>query len=110
MGKAYGSMVVYITKGSEAKRLLEGQYFHLARESAYTTIFAPREGPTQCFNYQEIGHKAYAYKKPQIYGKYTRHSHHHKTYQAAEPKYILYSGPHESFNRNYRVRRLHKDA
>ena len=24
IGKAYGSMVVYVTKGSEAKRLLEG--------------------------------------------------------------------------------------
>ena len=34
MGKAYGSMVVYVTKSSEAKRLLEGQYFHLAGESA----------------------------------------------------------------------------
>ena len=110
MGKAYGSMVVYVTKSSEAKRLLEGQYFHLAGESAYTTMFAPREGPTQYFNCQEIGHKAYAYKKPQVYGKYTRQGHHHKTYQAAEPKCILCSGPHESFNRNCRVRRLHKDA
>lgn len=29
MGKAYGSMVVYVTKGSEAMRLLQGQYFHV---------------------------------------------------------------------------------
>lgn len=29
-GKAYGSMVVYVTKGSDAKRLLEGRYFDLA--------------------------------------------------------------------------------
>lgn len=110
MGKAYGSMVVYVTKSSEAKRLLEGQYFHLAGESAYTTMFAPREGPTQCFNCQEIGHKAYACKKPQVCGKCARQGHHHKTCQAAEPKCVLCSGPHESFNRNCRVRRLHKDA
>ena len=27
-GKAYGSMVVYVTKGRDAARLLQGQYFH----------------------------------------------------------------------------------
>jgi hypothetical protein len=60
IGKAYGSMVVYVTKGSEARRLLDGYYFHLAGESAYTTIFTPREGPTQCYRRPEIGHKAFA--------------------------------------------------
>ncbi|EAQ85226.1 hypothetical protein CHGG_09240 [Chaetomium globosum CBS 148.51] len=30
--KAYGSMVVYVTKGSEARRLLDGRYFHLVGE------------------------------------------------------------------------------
>ncbi len=110
IGKAYGSMVVYVTKSSEAKRLLEGQYFHLAGESAYTTIFVPREGPTQCFNCQEIGHKAYTYKKPQVCGKYMRQGYHYKIYQAVEPKCILYSGLYESFNRNCRVRRLYKDV
>jgi hypothetical protein len=110
MGKAYGSMVVYVTKSSEAKRLLDNQYFHLAGESAYTTMFAPREGPTQCFNCQEIGHKAFACKKPQVCGKCAGQGHHHKTCQAAVPKCVLCSGPHESFNRNCRVRRLHKDA
>ncbi len=68
MGKAYCSMVVYVTKSSEAKRLLDNQYFHLAGESAYTTMFAPREDPTQCFNCQEIGHKGFACKKPQACG------------------------------------------
>jgi hypothetical protein len=62
--KVYGSMVVYVTKGSEARRLIDGQYFHLAGESAYTAVLAPREGPTQCFNCQEIGYKAFACKKP----------------------------------------------
>ncbi|KAL2146425.1 hypothetical protein VTI28DRAFT_4178 [Corynascus sepedonium] len=81
-GKAYGSMVVYVTKGSDARRLLDGHYFHLAGESAYTAVFARREGLIQCYNYQEIGHKAFACKKPQICGR----------------------GPHESFSRNCRVR------
>jgi hypothetical protein len=34
-GKAYGSMVVYVTKSSKAARLLQEQYFHVAGESAY---------------------------------------------------------------------------
>lgn len=68
-GKAYGSMVVYVTKGSEARRLLDSQYFHLAGESGYTAVFAPRVGPTQCYNCQELGYKAYIYKKPQVCGR-----------------------------------------
>jgi hypothetical protein len=109
-GKAYGSMVIYVTKGSEARQLLEGQYFHLAGESAYTAVFAPREGPTQCFNCQEIGHKAFACKKPQTCGKCAEQGHHHKTCHSAVPKCVLCRGPHESFSMNCRVRRLHKDA
>ncbi|KAJ6439206.1 reverse transcriptase [Purpureocillium lavendulum] len=65
-GKAYGSMVVYVTKGTDAKRLLDGHYFDLAGESAITNVFEPRAGPTQCFNCQEIGHKAYTCKKPRL--------------------------------------------
>ncbi|EXK77944.1 hypothetical protein FOQG_17350 [Fusarium oxysporum f. sp. raphani 54005] len=40
--KTYGSMVVYVTKASDARRLLEERYFHLARESASTNIFERR--------------------------------------------------------------------
>jgi hypothetical protein len=57
-GKAYGSMVVYVTKGSEAARLLQDQYFHVAGESAYTRVFEPRYGPQKCYRCQEMGHKA----------------------------------------------------
>jgi len=46
--KAYGSMVVYVTKGSDAMRLLQGQYFHIAGESAYTSVYELRTGPVQC--------------------------------------------------------------
>ena len=35
-GKAYGSMAVYLIKGSDAARLQQGQYFHISGESAYT--------------------------------------------------------------------------
>jgi hypothetical protein len=33
LDKAYGSMVIYVTKGSDEKRLLKGRYFDLAAES-----------------------------------------------------------------------------
>ncbi|ODA77568.1 hypothetical protein RJ55_07197 [Drechmeria coniospora] len=57
-GKAYGSMVVYVTEKRDAERLLEGYYFDLAGEAATTYVFEPRPGPIQCFNCQEIGHKS----------------------------------------------------
>jgi hypothetical protein len=41
-GKAYRSMVIYVTKGSDATRLLEGRYFHLAGASARTSVLSPR--------------------------------------------------------------------
>jgi hypothetical protein len=43
--KAYGSMVVYVTKSSDARQLLQEQYFHVAGESALTRLFEPRVGP-----------------------------------------------------------------
>lgn len=109
-GKAYRSMVIYVTKSSEAKRLLDGQYFHLAGESAYRTMFVRQEGPIQCYNCAEVGHKAFACKKPQTCGKCAEQGHHHKECQSAVPKCVLCDGPHESFSRNCRVRRLHNDV
>jgi hypothetical protein len=50
-GKVYGSIVVYITKGNKAARLLREQYFHVAGESVYTRVYEHRVGPTQCYNY-----------------------------------------------------------
>ncbi|KAI7713817.1 hypothetical protein KC353_g7264, partial [Hortaea werneckii] len=45
--KAYGSMVVYVTKRADAAKLLEGQYFNVDGESAFTRVFEPRRGPMQ---------------------------------------------------------------
>ncbi|EAQ91643.1 hypothetical protein CHGG_03578 [Chaetomium globosum CBS 148.51] len=108
--KAYGSMVVYVTKGSEARRLLDGRYFHLAGESAYTTVFAPREGPIQCYRCQEIGHKAFACKKPQRCGRCAEQGHHHKTCQSVVLKCVLCRGPHESFSKNCRQSLLNDEG
>jgi hypothetical protein len=37
--KAYRSMVIYLTKGSDAQRLLANRYFHTGGESSTTSIF-----------------------------------------------------------------------
>ena len=53
-GKAFGSMVVYLTKRSEALRILQKGYFDVGGESAYARPFT-RTAP-RCFNCQRLGH------------------------------------------------------
>ncbi|KJZ68212.1 hypothetical protein HIM_12399 [Hirsutella minnesotensis 3608] len=78
-GKAYGSMVIYVTKRGDAQKLVEGLYFDIAGESAYTHTFEPRAGPVQCYDCQELGGQiAFACKKPQVCGKCAQAGHHHK--------------------------------
>ena len=102
--KAYGSMVIYVTKASHARRLLQDQFFHVAGESGWTSVFKPFSGPTQCYNCQEIGHKAFNCKKSQVCGKCAKAGHHHKDcMDDAVPKCVPCGGPHESFSRNCRV-------
>jgi hypothetical protein len=101
--KAYGSMVVYVTKGSDAVRLLQGQYFHIAGESAYTSIYELRTGPVQCYNCQAIGHKAFSCRKTQVCAKCAKEGHHHRDCLEEVPKCVPCGGPHESFSRNCRT-------
>lgn len=102
-GKVYGSMVVYVTKGSDATRLLQGQYFHVAGESAYTRVFEPRYGPSKCYRCQELGHKAFACTKAQVCARCSQTGHHHSECHQAIPKCTSCGGPHESFSRNCQV-------
>jgi hypothetical protein len=101
--KAYGSMVVYVTKGSDAVRLLQGQYFHIAGESAYTSVYELRTGPVQCYNCQALGHKAFSCKKMQVCAKCAKEGHHHRDCLEEVPKCVPCGGPHESFSRNCRT-------
>ncbi|KAJ5799038.1 uncharacterized protein N7503_006543 [Penicillium pulvis] len=48
--KPYGSMVVYLTKGSDARRLLADGYFHVGGESGTTRVFEYRPRLVQCYN------------------------------------------------------------
>ncbi|KAM5529165.1 reverse transcriptase [Fusarium oxysporum f. sp. phaseoli] len=98
--KSYGSMVVYLTKSSDAKRLLQEHYFLVAGESAYTSVFEQTTGPEQCYNCQELGHKAFSCSKTRVCARCATIGHHHSECQAQIPKCVLCSGPHESFSRN----------
>jgi hypothetical protein len=102
-GKAYGSMVIHVTRGTDAARLLDERYFHVAGESAYTRPFEPRNGPVQCYNCQQLGHKAFSCAEPQVCGKCAGTGHHHSDCQATVPKCVPCGGPHESFSKNCRV-------
>ena len=57
--KAYGSMVVYITKGSDVRQLLDEGFFYAGEESGYTRIFEHRTHPEQYYNCQKISHKTF---------------------------------------------------
>ena len=50
IAKAYGSMVVYLTKGSDASRVLREGFFHVAEESGYAGIFERRPRQTSVSN------------------------------------------------------------
>jgi hypothetical protein len=101
--KAYGSMVVYVTKRSDAARLLEGQYFNVDGESAFTRIFEPRRGPTQCFKCLGLGHKAFSCTKAQVCSRCAQPGHRHSDCQAENPRCAICDGPHESPSRQCRT-------
>jgi hypothetical protein len=51
--KAYGSMVIYLIKATDARRLLEEGFFHVGGESGFTKEFERRDRPEQCYNCQQ---------------------------------------------------------
>ncbi|KAK1509295.1 hypothetical protein CABS01_16854 [Colletotrichum abscissum] len=66
MPKAYGSMVVFVTKASDAHRLISEGFFHVGGESGTTMAFERRPRPQQRYNCQQITrHKAYQCANPQ---------------------------------------------
>jgi hypothetical protein len=109
-GKMYGSMVVYVTKANDARRLLEERYFHLAGESASTNVYERRQGPAQCYKCWHTGHKAFACQKEQVCGRCAQRGHQHRECQVAEPSCTRCGGPHEAFSRNCRARTAQVDG
>jgi regulator of replication initiation timing len=100
IAKAYGSMVVYLTKGSDASRFLREGFFHVAGESGYARMFERRPRPEQCFLCQELGHKAFQCKNAQKCARCAGGGHRHSECTETILKCIPCGGPHESFSRN----------
>jgi len=68
--KAYGSIVIYLNRRSDARRFLQEGFFYAGGEWGHTKPFELRERPRQCFNCQEVtDHKAYQCTKPYVCGK-----------------------------------------
>jgi hypothetical protein len=101
--KAYGSMVVYLKKRSEARRFVNEGFFVAGGESGTTKVFERRDRPKQCYNCQQItNHKAYQCDRPQVCGRCAQEGHHHSVCTGMIPKCIPCGGPHESYSRNCR--------
>jgi hypothetical protein len=100
--KAYGSMVVYLTKGTDARRLLADGFFHAGGESGVTSTFEYRPRPMQCYNCQEIGHKAFQCKNVQKCAKCATEGHRHSNCDQTVLKCVPCGGPHESYSKNCR--------
>lgn len=98
--KAYGSMVVYLTKAADAQKVLEEGYFHAGGESGRTAIFERRHRPEVCYNCQEVGHKAFKCTKPRRCARCALEGHRHDTCREEVPRCVPCGGPHESFSRN----------
>lgn len=98
--KAYESMVIYLTKSNDARRLITEGFFHARGESSTTSIFERRPRPEQCYNCQEIGHEAFQCKSVQKCARCAKEAHHHSICNEAVLRYVPCGGPHESFSRN----------
>ena len=94
-GRAFGSLVAYFTRGSEATRFLRERYIYVGRESANVRVFEPKEGPLRCFNCHGFGHKAFNCQVEKICGKCAQAGHSWRECTASIPKCPSCSGPHE---------------
>ncbi|KNB15803.1 hypothetical protein FOXG_21490 [Fusarium oxysporum f. sp. lycopersici 4287] len=74
--KTYRSMVVYLTKNNDAKRLLQEHYFLVAGESTHTNVFEQITGPEQCYSCQGLGHNAFSCSKTRVCARCATAGHH----------------------------------
>ena len=99
-GKAYGSLVAYFTKGSEAQRFLHEGYMYVGRESANVSRFEPPEGPPRCYNCQSFGHKGFNCRAEKRCGYCAQTGHLWNDCTTMEPKCSSCSGPHAVNSKN----------
>lgn len=104
MYKAYGSIVLYLTRASDARRLLEDGYLYAGGESGKTAVFERRDRPDR----RPMLQLPAEWRRPQSLPMHQapgvrelrEGSHHHRDCHEAIPKCVLCGGPHPSFSRN----------
>jgi hypothetical protein len=103
-GKA-GKARPLISQGRQGERplpALPALLGPLAGESGYAGVFERRPRPEQCFNCQELGHKAFQCKNAQKCARCAGGGHRHSECTETVLKCVPCGGPHESFSRNCR--------
>lgn len=93
-------MVVYLTKGADARRILTAGFFHAGGESGYTSAFKRRPRPEQCYNCQEIGHKAFKCANRQRCARCAKEGHRHDSCAEEVMKCVPGVDPNESYSGN----------
>ncbi|KAL9560838.1 hypothetical protein ACKAV7_015001 [Fusarium commune] len=108
-GKMYGSMVIYVTKASDALRLLDEDTSTIAGESASTNVLSDAKARPML---QLLGGLAIkpCLQYTQRCGNGAETGHRHRDCQAVEPKCVPCGGPHESFSQNCRLNVHKKDV
>lgn len=95
--KAYGSMVVYLTKKEHAQRLLDGQLFDINSEAAFTKVFEGRLTPNRCYRCQDYGHLAFRCpSEVPVCGSCAERGHEQILCTSAVIKCAACHGPHKS--------------
>ena len=61
-------MVIFLKRGSEAKRFLREEFIDVSKELAYIRVFKLMLGPPRYYNCQGIRHKAFSYREAQRCG------------------------------------------
>jgi hypothetical protein len=64
--KAYGSMVAFLDRESDASRLLHKQIVQIRGEVSFTSEYHYRERPVRCHNCQQYGHRRSQCKRPKV--------------------------------------------
>lgn len=96
--RAYGSMVVYVAEWSEAQRLLSQGFCLVGGALGYTSLFERGRRRQQCYNCQQIGHKASHCRNVQVCARCAGLAHHHSGCRQMFVRCALCGGPHESFS------------
>lgn len=101
--KAYGSLVVYLVKYSDAQDLLERQLMDFKGEAGFTGVFERRMVPSRCFKCQKYGHQEFRCQGEEICGKCASPGHRELNCTSPTVKCAPCGGPHKASDRGCRT-------